>query len=64
MTIRVLRLMEYTYPDVEAMDQDMGRWYIQGKRSMGIGRTISIKSTVLPLEVLENIKEGYAETTQ
>lgn len=55
--IRVLRLMEYVYPDVDAMESDMGRWAIQGKRSVGIGRTTSIKSVVLPLEVFEAAQE-------
>lgn len=52
--IRVLRLMEYTYPDLETMIQDRGRWAIQGVRSVGIGSVTSIKSTTLPIDLVDN----------
>ena len=57
--IRVLRLMEYVYPDVESMEADMGCWAIpaNGKRSLGIcGKSIS--SAVLPLTVLDGLPEA------
>lgn len=50
--IRVLRLLEYTYPDVEHMELDMARWAVQqGSIRFGSNPTV-IKSVVLPLEVL------------
>ena len=48
--IRVLRLLEYVYPDAEAMVADMGHWQIQSQRRMGGTR---ITSTVLPPEVMD-----------
>lgn len=30
MAIRVIRLMEYIYPDIEAAHKDMRRWQVQG----------------------------------
>lgn len=50
MKIRVLRLMEYTYESVEVMEKDMARWQVQGTEVHG---SIKIKSTTLPLEVLD-----------
>lgn len=47
--IRVLRLLEYVYPDAEAMVADLGHWQIQSQRRMGGTR---ITSVVLPPEVL------------
>lgn len=52
--IRVLRLLEYSYPDVAAMERDMALWNIPAngtKGPLGVGRTI--KSAVLPLTVLD-----------
>lgn len=47
--------MEYTYNSVEQMQDDMARWQVQG--SFGPPRIpYTIKSTVLPLEVLEDKK--------
>lgn len=49
--VRVLRLIEYVYPDTKTMQEDMGRWLVvDGLRSQGLVR---IRSTVLPLEVLD-----------
>lgn len=44
--IRVLRVIEYTYPDVEAMNKDMDRWTVSlpGVRSA----VVSISSNALP----------------
>lgn len=47
--IRVLRLLEYVYPDAETMEKDRAHWYVQGDRVQG---AVRIRSTVLPLEVL------------
>lgn len=59
MSLRVLRLLEYTYPNVEAMESDMGKWAIpaNGIRTLGMGQGKAIKSATLPLEVLADIKE-------
>ena len=48
--VRVLRLLEYTYDSVGAMERDRTHWAIQGDRKYGATR---IKSVTLPLEVLE-----------
>jgi hypothetical protein len=47
--IRVLRVLEYVYPDVTTMEKDRLRWTVQ--HSIWAGAT-RIRSTVLPLEVL------------
>jgi hypothetical protein len=45
--IRVLRLMEYIYPDNETAQDDMGRWGMPaiGNKELGVGK--SIRSTIL-----------------
>lgn len=48
--VRVLRLIEYVYPDARAMVEDRARWAVQGVYSPRAGMTI--RSTVLPVEVL------------
>lgn len=48
--VRVLRLIEYVYPDTRAMVEDRARWAVQGVYSPRTGLTI--RSTVLPVEVL------------
>lgn len=48
MPIRVLRLIEYVYPDGETMAEDMAAWQVQGTMLPGRGKTI--RSTVLPAE--------------
>lgn len=45
MTIRVIRLLEYTYPDVDTAAQDMEHWAVQG--AMRIGPDRAIRSSVL-----------------
>jgi len=45
MTIRVVRLMEYTYPDLETAHADMARWAVQGTFSPGGNKLIT--STVI-----------------
>jgi hypothetical protein len=46
---RVLRVLEYVYPDAETAFADMANWQVQTMRRMG-GTTI--RSTTLPPEVL------------
>jgi len=48
--VRVLRLIEYVYPDARAMAEDRARWAVQGVYSPRAGMTL--RSTVLPVEVL------------
>lgn len=48
--IRVLRLIEYIYDDVEAMERDMARW----KLTAPTNKTMTMKSVTLPLEVLDD----------
>jgi hypothetical protein len=49
--VRVLRLLEYVYPDVASMEADMARWHVQtGTKAHG---KKLMRSTVLPLEVLD-----------
>lgn len=66
--IRVLRVLEYIYPSVEAMEADMAKWGIQGQMNplrrphAHYGTTmsgpLSIKSTTFPLETLADEGEG------
>jgi hypothetical protein len=46
MTVRVVRLMEYTYPDIEAADRDMRHWQIpaNGARDQG---NLTIRSSII-----------------
>lgn len=57
MAVRVLRLMEYVYPDVESALDDMSRWFVQGTYRPGQLNDRTITSTTLlnptPFEVVE-----------
>jgi hypothetical protein len=57
MTIRVLRLVEYNYPDAKRMEEDMARWTIPANGSHQAGNMV-IKSATLPLEVLDDPDAG------
>jgi hypothetical protein len=62
MSIRVLRLMEYVYPDLEAAHRDMERWYVQGTTNPAfVSKGHSIRSTVIlnPTPFEEPIVEVY-----
>jgi hypothetical protein len=48
--IRVLRVLEYTYPDAESMTKDMAHWDVQGTMRVPGGPTV--RSVALPAEVL------------
>jgi hypothetical protein len=52
--VRVLRLIEYTYADVEQMERDMERWSVQSSRNYG---PVQVRTTTLPLEVLDDEDE-------
>lgn len=49
--IRVLRLMEYEYPDVETMDRDMSGWAVPPIGTKNFTHTVrgrTIRSAILP----------------
>lgn len=49
-TLRVLRVIEYVYPDAEAMIRDMANWGVQGLAKFG---KTWVRSTTLSPEVQE-----------
>jgi hypothetical protein len=51
--IRVLRVLEYVYDDVEEMERDMSHWQL-GATGTRTNRGGIVRSTVLPLEVLDH----------
>lgn len=53
MPVRVLRLIEYIYPDEQTMIEDMSVWHVQGTLLPGRGK--QIRSTVLPPEYTETM---------
>lgn len=58
MKIRVLRVLEYVYSDVETMEKDMGRWGLAANGTHRAGANLTIKSSVLPLETIEDAEEA------
>src|SRR4051794_23866701 len=50
-SVRVVRLLEYVYPDAKAALHDQQFWQVQGVFRPSEGRLI--RSTVLPMEVLD-----------
>lgn len=48
MSYKVLRLLEYTYPDAEAADGDMKHWEIPPIGTAGKGTT-TIRSTIMQM---------------
>lgn len=49
--IRVLRILEYVYDNVEVMETDMSRWTMVSD-PMWLGGHIKMRSVALPLEVV------------
>lgn len=49
--IRVLRVLEYVYDDVEIMERDMARWTVPHVQH---GGKFTIRSTTLPFEVVSD----------
>lgn len=49
--VRVVRLLEYLYPDAKDALDDQQHWQVQGVYRPSAGRLI--RSTVLPMEVLD-----------
>jgi hypothetical protein len=64
MAVRVLRLMEYVYEDIESALDDMGRWQVQGtfkpNKRMRISSTILLNPTPYeePTIVGEELNNG------
>jgi hypothetical protein len=48
MSYKVLRLLEYTYPNAEVADVDMKRWSIPPIGAAGKGTTV-IRSTIMQM---------------
>jgi hypothetical protein len=47
-SVRVLRILEYVYPDAETAIKDQQRWNVQGTRVVGSeGSTTTIRSAVI-----------------
>jgi hypothetical protein len=51
MTIRVTRLMQYTYPDITTATQDMMRWTVPSNGSKVFGNKV-VSSAVMPVDLL------------
>ena len=51
--IRVLRVLEYVYPDAKTAEQDMARWQIPANGSYAAGANKMLKSATFPFEVIE-----------
>lgn len=51
--IRVVRLMEYIYPDMETALRDQANWAVQQERGFGGKKATVIRSTTLPAEIWE-----------
>lgn len=49
--IRVLRVLEYVYDDVEVMEKDMARWAVPHVQHTN---KLTIRSTTLPFEVVSD----------
>lgn len=47
--IRVLRLLEYTYPDNQSAEDDMGRWGVpaNGSKKWGVHDAKVIRSAII-----------------
>lgn len=49
MTVRIIRILEYTYETAEQAEWDMGRWQVQGTYwPKGLGNPTRVVSAVLP----------------
>ena len=46
MAVRILRLLEYVYPDLEAAEQDMARWTLKSPPN----NPNRMRSVTLPIE--------------
>lgn len=47
MVVRVLRMIEYTYPDIETADEDIARWNIPANGTRAITGMYSIRSAII-----------------
>ena len=53
--IRVVRILEYIYDDVDHMDNDMSHWAVPANGTKRYGTRDYIKSAVLPLELFQDV---------
>lgn len=53
MTVRVIRLIEYVYPNHEEAEKDMGRWQLpaNGRKTLGPHNHTITSTTMLPRTV-------------
>lgn len=56
--IRVIRLLEYTYESLDAAQDDMERWHVQGTYHPGGRRRISSTVLVNPMQYEEPLIVG------
>lgn len=56
--VRVIRLLEYEYENVEAATEDMARWTISVGTNMNPIRHMRMRSATLPIEAIEWSKDG------
>ena len=63
--IRVVRVLEYMYPDVATMERDMSHWTVPAHGARQFGHT-TLRCAVLPLEYLpeETSVDDHAETPE
>lgn len=54
--IRVVRMLEYTYDDIEAMNYDMSRWTVNTPTVLVRGK-MTMKSSVMIPEPVEESNE-------
>jgi hypothetical protein len=60
MTIRVLRLIEYVYPDAESCERDMANWTHRAPAAAW-KHGMAMRSVALPFEVLDQTPEWAGE---
>lgn len=56
MTVRVLRLLEYVYPNHERAEEDMNRWCIPADGTKPFG-TVKISSTTMSVRTYTSDEE-------
>ncbi len=61
MTVRVLRLMEYTYDSLEQAETDMSHWYVQRFRKMGVNGPFVRSAVLVNPFAFEETGSPYAE---
>lgn len=62
--IRILRLIEYTYPDNQMAERDMGNWNFPGFGTKNFGLGTVLRSTIITdlnyePEVIDESNDGH-----